>query len=499
MNLLYYIFSIQLNWRVKIIIALFVLTVATSKAQSFEEILEKKQNEYTQYVHKTTDEYYRFVEEHDKEFREFLAQQWQSFEQHQHRMQPSSPKPVTSPHFADSIDINERIIDFNEKPGYRIPEQPQINHFPQKESFSMYRKISTSFIFYQQAIEIEHADVSQVSIVKQFNNYYLSQAWEQLRKSYIDRCITQLLDQKKQLRLNDWGYYLLVKKFSQQITNDIQQYKLFLWYLLVKSKYDVKIGYTQNELLLLVPFNTSIYEIPYYTIGGKIYYVFEADTPGTIKTYTQQHKLAEHIVEPQLNEAPAFRTPTYSKSIPYQYRGQQQPFAVMIKPGLKQFYNQYPLMELDNYFNAVMSNETASPLIKTIKHKTINMNEAEAVEYILHFVQNAFEYKPDHEQFGKEKVYFPDEIFYYPYSDCDDRAVFFAYLVKKALNLKVVGLDYPGHVAVAVNFNEKVPGNYVLWQGNKYVICDPTYNNAPVGVVIPEHMNTKADIIKIQN
>jgi hypothetical protein len=128
-----------------------------------------------------------------------------------------------------------------------------------------------------------------------------------------------------------------------------------------------------------------------------------------------------------------------------------------------------------------------------------NRSEEDAVSLLLKFVQTAFVYETDGEQFGKEKMFFPDEMFYYPASDCEDRAVLFSYLVRELMGLKVVGLRYPNHMATAVNFNSDIAGSFVRFKGKKYVICDPTYVNAPIGSVMPGFINKKAVVIELKN
>ena len=44
--------------------------------------------------------------------------------------------------------------------------------------------------------------------------------------------------------------------------------------------------------------------------------------------------------------------------------------------------------------------------------------QSEAANILINFVQTAFDYKTDGDQFGYEKPFFVDELFYYPYSDC---------------------------------------------------------------------------------
>ena len=116
---------------------------------------------------------------------------------------------------------------------------------------------------------------------------------------------------------------------------------------------------------------------------------------------------------------------------------------------------------------------------------------------LINFVQTAFEYATDDEQFGYERPLFGDEIFYYPYSDCEDRSILFSILMRDLLGLDVVLLHFPGHLATAVKFNEDISGFYLMIDNEKYLICDPTYINAPVGDCMPDYQNSSVTIVKI--
>ena len=134
---------------------------------------------------------------------------------------------------------------------------------------------------------------------------------------------------------------------------------------------------------------------------------------------------------------------------------------------------------------------------KELKPMLIGLNELDAVNLLLNFVQKKFEYKTDNEQFGKEKWFFPEDQLHYPYSDCEDRSVFFTYLVKKLLNLKVIGLNYPGHVAIAVAFNGSVNGYAINYKGYSYIIADPTYIGATAGMCMPQFVNIKPKVVEL--
>ena len=62
----------------------------------------------------------------------------------------------------------------------------------------------------------------------------------------------------------------------------------------------------------------------------------------------------------------------------------------------------------------------------------------------------------------------------------------------------MVGLDYPGHVAAAVHFNEKVAGDSVNSKGKRFVVTDPTYINANAGMTMPNFKQYKPTVINYQ-
>ena len=116
---------------------------------------------------------------------------------------------------------------------------------------------------------------------------------------------------------------------------------------------------------------------------------------------------------------------------------------------------------------------------------------------MLRFVQTAFEYENDETQFGREKPFFAEETLFYQFSDCEDRSVLFAYLVRNLLGLEVIGLDYPGHIATAVKFSTDIKGDYVEHQGERYIICDATFINANLGQCMPRLQNVIPKVISI--
>ncbi|NJL15075.1 MAG: hypothetical protein HC913_20120 [Microscillaceae bacterium] len=131
-----------------------------------------------------------------------------------------------------------------------------------------------------------------------------------------------------------------------------------------------------------------------------------------------------------------------------------------------------------------------APLLK-------DKSEEEALNFLLAMVQFGLAYQTDQEQFGQEKPLTSDETLFYPYADCEDRAILFAWLVRDLLGLPVVGLDYPGHMATAVRLSQPIKGNYCLYQNAQYWVCDPTYLGAVAGQAMPDLAAINPEIVPL--
>lgn len=110
-------------------------------------------------------------------------------------------------------------------------------------------------------------------------------------------------------------------------------------------------------------------------------------------------------------------------------------------------------------------------------------------------MQTAFVYEYDDKVWGGDRAFFPEETLYYPYCDCEDRSILFTRLVRDLLGLKCILVYYPGHLAAAVCFTDSVSGDYIMLDGDRFTICDPTYIGAPVGLTMPDMDNQRAKVI----
>ena len=120
------------------------------------------------------------------------------------------------------------------------------------------------------------------------------------------------------------------------------------------------------------------------------------------------------------------------------------------------------------------------------------------MERLLNWVQTSLVYEYDDKVWGHDRAFFAEESLFYPYADCEDRSILISRLVRDLLGLKTILIYYPGHLAMAVGFTEDVKGDYILLNGHKFVVCDPTYIGARVGETMPKMDNATAKVILLE-
>ncbi len=354
--------------------------------------------------------------------------------------------------------------------------------------------------FYGKHLRFYYDDRLKQRINSKISKDAVSDYWSALSRTDYDDLIKQLATQKESLQLNDWAYASLINKLAAAINNSQKKETALLsWFLLAKSGYKARVAYNENSVYLLVPSKHEMFEVSYFTFAGKRYYAVEFDGNkqklGKVFTYDGEYPGTIKDFDMQVTSVVASSARSERRHLSFDFEGKKYNIDVDYDRGRVRFLSTYPQLNLNLYFASGVYESTATPLQKQLATHMQGMSEQQAVNFLLRFVQTSLKYETDDRQFGEENYLFPEETLFYPYSDCEDRAVLFAWLVKSLLNLDVVGLDYPGHVAAAVSFNDKVTGDSINYQGKRYVVTDPTYINAKAGMTMPDFKQFKPTVI----
>jgi hypothetical protein len=453
-----------------------------------------------------------FRDERDRDFTAFLKAEWEAFAEMQGLVRYTIPKPKVIPKASEVPDDRSVIPKGkNVKPveplTTPLPEavpQPEPIPAPKSEPLTEPRPplygTLVEVMFYGLPVKVAYDPALTATIADQADNDAISTYWAKLSQADFESLIRQLGQIKDRLLLNDWGFFQFVDGFVHTIQPDTNSATLLTWFVLTKSGFRVKVGYSRNNIYLLAPTQGTIYEAPYYTLDGtrfyNISYLRNQGKPGTIYTYKKDYPGAERVLTLMLRNTPLTHADKNLKTLNFRYNGQTYNIPASFNLNTVRFYQAYPQTNWEVYLSAPVAPETETSLVRALGKVVQGKSETEAVNMLLRFVQTAFKYQTDDDQFGHEKYMFAEETLFSRYSDCEDRATLFSSLVRRILGLDVIGLLYPGHAATAVKFSGYVAGDAVTVNGERFVVCDPTYINADIGLSMPQFKSVKPEVVR---
>ncbi|MEO7215921.1 hypothetical protein [Mucilaginibacter sp.] len=341
------------------------------------------------------------------------------------------------------------------------------------------------FEFYNGTFNSQIDKALILDVPAQLSQTAVKDFYKQLNAGNYQPVIDSLTAYKNRYELNDWLYYQLIRKTAQQISpkaDNYGRYTLYKWFLLAKSGYDARLALTGDKKIIFYVLNDEdISDIPSFKVDGEKYMCLNyhdytkadmnQDPPVPVAVSIPEAKKAFSY---KVTRMPNFKAGDYQeKELQFTYHHKVYYFNIKLNPDVETIFMNYPGVDFESYFNIPLSKETYSSLIPLLKQNLKGMNQKKGVDYLMYFTRYAFLYENDEENYGKEKRLSPEETLFAKYSDCDDRAALFFYLVKEIYNLPMIALLYPTHITMAVQFSKPV-GSPIVYKGNTYSVCEPT-------------------------
>ncbi|MCF8315180.1 MAG: hypothetical protein K9I71_03605 [Ignavibacteriales bacterium] len=475
---------------------------------------------YKKWLEAQNKNFKNYQDEMDKKFGDYLKQQWKQFESFAGKKADEKPKPKTLPK-ADPAAAPPAVKQPAEKPV--SPPKPEPNPIPETEPAPMPKPVPPpppkpqpiappaavspysvlDIPFFGVSAKISAPKEVKAKLIPPVNNDKIASFWDEVSQKDFSKVLSEAAEKRAEMNLNDWGYLLLLKKSADAIyRKGSAESTLLLWYLLNKSGYMVKVAYNkEGGVFLLAASEDMIYGMSYIFRHDKVVdYIIDPDnlrneSVGSVYSYDKDFPGSKKMLSMSFSGSLAIGNDIKAKKLNFSYKGKSFELNIRYNKNSVDFFLDYPYVKLENYFSFPPSPEASSSLISGLKPVIAGKSKPEQVNMIMRFVQTAFEYKVDDDNFGREKPLFRDEILHYQYSDCEDRAILYTYLVKELTGLKVVAIDWPGHVAAAVKFDESVPGDYITYKGAKYTVTDPTYINSYAGMCMPDFKAVQPEAI----
>ncbi len=364
------------------------------------------------------------------------------------------------------------------------------------------------FDFYGDTITLQTDPSFRVSFSSPISDLSIKAFNQKISSSNYQSVIKSLLAYKEELKLDDWLYYQLIRKTAQQVSpkaDNYARYTLYKWFMLTRSGYDALLTIAGDSILFYVQSNENIYNIPYCMKDGKQYVCLNYHDYGGFIDFDKE-KFSEVVMPVEgahtafsykVRRLPQFRPGEYlEKDIRFSYNQNDYYYRVKINPDIKTIFANYPVVDYESYFNIPLSTETYKSLIPVLKKNVKGLSVKNGVDYLMRFTRYAFIFESDTKVYGTEKRLSPEQTLLYDQSDCEDRAALFFFLVKEVYDLPMIVLAFPTHVTMAVKFNKPV-GKTVLYDGEKYSVCEPTPQKIDlnVGELMPTLKDTPFEIV----
>lgn len=492
------------------LIVLSLLLVASQMSaqtdfEAYKQQQQQKLKEYNQqkqdfkaYSQKQREEFEAYRAKLNAEYAEYMSRAWTAYRSSKAIPVPACPEPIkpvtVDPTETESVAILKEILMASITPSVK-PSEPIMPVVPLPDVRPMVMSApGHSFTFYGTPCRVGLTDEHRFTL-KSVKERDVANGWRLLSDERYTPIVAQCMDYRNKLCLYDWGYVRFVQTLTESFFSESRPNEAVLMqqYILVQSGYKVRMARTADRLMLLLPMKEDIYRYTYVNIKGEHYYIM-ANMKGGDEFYVLDREFPkEQSFSLYIGASPLLaHSGTKERTLTSR---KQMTASVSMNKNLIDFYNDYPqCAEWPYYATASLSPEVKQMLYPSLERQIEGMSQSEAANMLLNFVQTALDYQTDGEQFGAERTLFADESFYYPYCDCEDRSILYANLVHDLLGLNVVLLYYPGHLATAVHFTDDVSGSYISVGGTRYLICDPTYIGASIGMCMPKFRNSKVEV-----
>ena len=483
----------------KIILFVVVLLAAFSlNAQDFESFIKGQKKKMQQYADSVQQDYYQFRQKANEEYAQFMRERWEEFQSMKGEPMPEIPEPPRPYERERDVPIPELPIKYkkvitvptpNPDVPLKRPDSPTIPTTPSVPEFH--------FTCYGTSCSV-HLDNNLKFKLKDSSENTVADAWEHLSSETMEVLLEDCLGLRDELALGDWAYYCLLRDLTESyLGKNTNEAVLLQTYLMAQSGYKLRIARKDDQLVLMLPFDGTVYEMTYIQIDGDSFYVIDKNKDGGYYVFNHSFTDNDRTVSLRMDRTPKFAFKSGGERTFTSKRYPELSVAMTSNKNLMDFYDAYPKCLWPNYSWAGLSDEVKAKLYPVLRKGIEGKSQIEAANRLINFVQTAFEYKTDDQQFGYERSLFADETFYFPYSDCEDRSILFSVLVHDLLGLDVVLLLYPEHLATAVHYTEYLDGTYFIMDGKTYYISDPTYIGANVGECMPRYAKTNPEVYKL--
>ncbi len=452
---------------------------AQNKTESFDEFRKSILDNYNNYRSELLSQYGKYLDSLWVEYPQYAGVERNPFPKPKDIPVAKDKKPKPDDEIPPTPDKNP---DVGDTPPYIEPV------FPQEKD-----KITISFY----GIPLTMDDV-EYEIPNNLSRSTASDLWKYMYNDNIEQpVITEIKKLANELNLND---YLIFELTQKHVDTKFRNHTSFSrntlkHFLLSNMGYDVRLAETESGIsLILLPFNQMVYARSFLNIDDKKYFVFSETT------LNQNESIYTCFLPSDLFLGKNFELKLSGLNLPYKPHRYEIKYGDITLAGevnmnIYPILYHYPQMPISDYAQSVVNVEMRSDIVSQLKRALRDNSQKNEAEKLLSFTQFAFDYATDDDNHGFEKPYFFEEIVYYSKCDCEDRAIFYSYLLYNVAGIENHIISYPGHEATSLTLpTEDLKGTSYSYDGKSFFISDPTYIGASIGMCMPDFETVKPNI-----
>lgn len=488
------------------------LILFAQERETFEEFNKKRQERFDAFKEQRRKEFEEFRRKRNEEFAKYMRGKWDAVDP-----KPVTPKPKDETIPPVVVPKDEPVpVNPEPKPVPIVEVVPVPELEPQPEPIDPIEEVpvtpvapvqpSVSFTFFGTTDKVRFDKKNSIHL-SSLNENAIADAWLKLSEESYTNLIHDCLELRKNYDLCDWAYLQMLRDVSESVCGKgTNESVLLMAYVYCQSGYQMRLAIDGQKLHLLVASKHHIFGLSYFNLDGTNFYPFLRDGDRIndrvyicAASYPQEKAMS--LLIPKAQEfAVDYKGQRTIKSERYP----NVAATIKVNQNLMSFYNTYPTSMLDEnimtrwamYANTPLAKDVKDQLYPQLRPLVSGKSQLDAVNILLNWVQTGFEYEYDDKVWGGDRAFFAEESLNYPYCDCEDRSILFTRLVRDLLGLKCILVFYPGHLAAAVRFTDSVSGgDYIQLNGQRYIVSDPTYIGAPVGMTMPNMDNQTAKVI----
>ena len=451
----------------------------------FDDFMSEFDDEFDNFVFDINREFEDFRDSINYVFAEFIKHGWKEFDP-----KPAVPRPkdekvkpeVTkrdTPKSDTSTDRfwfrlkKEKVIEAPKPKPQPVPIVPIKEDNTDDDATVSCRLWGTDFTV--------HFNPMDAFTFKDLSPQTLSDAWLKLSAKKYNRLLRDCLDLRFEKQLGDWAYLLFLQEMSNACVGGGNEAVFLAAYLYCQSGYRMRLSKENDKLAILFASEHQIYDHDYFNLDGQRFYLFNAKAKHLSicnVPYPEEKSLSLVLTAQQKLDYQRGASRTFTSA-----RDPKFSLSVSVNQHLIDFYDKYPSSIINGdymtrwamYANTPLDEEVKEQVYPALREYIKSPSKVEAVNRLLHFVQG-FKYEYDDVVWGQDRAFFAEESLFYPSCDCEDRAILLSRFVRDLLGLPVALVHYPGHLAMAVRFDDadKATGTYYQLDNDKFYVCDPT-------------------------